>query len=195
MCSSDLAARRKEALSRIDSAATHILSLVEDTLDIARVEAGALHVNPEAVPLATLVDEVVSLLAPLAAQRDASIDQRVSASSSVRADRVRLRQVLINVLGNAVRYGGNSVHIVIDAVNEPEHVTLRVADSGPGINEEMMQRLFVPFERLGAKGNLDGGAGLGMMLARNLVDLMGGTLTVSSTVGSGTTVSVALPRA
>ncbi|MFB9384374.1 ATP-binding protein [Pseudonocardia petroleophila] len=181
-------ARRAAALGHIGGASSHILALVDDVLDIAAIEAGALPLHPVDVDVAGLVGEVVDLLGPLADDRGVEL-VACAPCGTVRADPRRLRQVLINLVTNGVRYNhaGGRVRVRAGAG------TIRVADSGPGIPEEHMERLFVPFDRLGADVGPEPGAGLGMVLARGLTEAMGGQLTVDSAPGSGTTVLVRLP--
>ncbi|MBW0114163.1 GAF domain-containing sensor histidine kinase [Pseudonocardia abyssalis] len=181
-------ARRSAALGHIGGASSHILALVDDVLDIAAIEAGALPLHPVDVDVAGLVGEVVDLLGPLADERGVVLDA-CAPCGTVRADPRRLRQVLINLVTNGVRYNhaGGRVRVRAGAG------TIRVADSGPGIPEEFLERLFVPFDRLGADVGPEPGAGLGMVLARGLTEAMGGQLTVDSAPGSGTTVLVRLP--
>lgn len=190
------AEQRQQALERIDVAASHILTLVDDTLDVARIEAGALRLAVAPCPLAPLVDEVLGLLAPLARERGTVLARSGSDDAVADVDRLRLRQVLLNIVGNAVRYAGRSavVDVSVRATGPGQH-EIAVRDNGPGISDEMKSRLFVPFGRpdgdaRNGRSASEGGAGLGLVLARNLVELMGGTLTLQSTSGIGTTVSI-----
>ena len=180
--------RRAAALGHIGGATSHILALVDDVLDIAAIEAGALPLHRAEVDLAGLVGEVVDLLRPLADERGVRIDGS-AAHGTVHADLRRLRQVLINLVTNGVRYNHSGGWVRVGA--EPGAV--RVTDSGPGIPDELVERLFVPFDRLGADTGPEPGAGLGMVLARGLAEAMGGSLTVHSEPGRGTTVLVTLP--
>ncbi len=183
--------RRHAALGHIATASEHILSLVDDTLDIARIEAGALPLRREAVELSELASSVLDLLGPLADERGVAL-QRVRTAATAAADRTRLRQVLINLVTNGIRYTprGGWVRIGVEAGRAT--VTVAVQDSGPGIPADRLERLFVPFDRLGAEGVGDG-VGLGMALARGLTEAMGGRLLVHSVPGRGTTVAAVLP--
>ncbi len=185
--------RRTAALGHIASASSHILALVDDVLDIAAVEAGALPVHPADVEPGPIVGEVADLLGPLAAER--SVVVRADVTGRVRADPRRLRQVLINVVTNAVRYNRPGGSVTITSITDDDGVTLAVGDTGPGIPPELVERLFVPFDRLGADTGPEPGAGLGLVLARGLVEAMEGRLDVRSAPGRGTTVTVRLPRA
>ncbi|MCX6462010.1 MAG: ATP-binding protein [Pseudonocardiales bacterium] len=184
------AERRGAALGHIASASSHILSLVDDVLDIAAVEAGALPVHLADVDLGRLVGEVLDLLGPLADERGVVLGG--SPAGCVRADPRRLRQVLLNIVTNAVRYNHPGGSVVVTAATEGKEVVVAVADTGPGIPEHLVDRLFVPFDRLGADTGPEPGAGLGLVLARGLTEAMGGRLTVRSTPGRGTTVGIGL---
>lgn len=191
------AERRSAALGHIAGASSHILSLVDDVLDIAKIEARALPLRTEDVDLETLVGEVVDLLEPLAADRRIVLCGRPM-MGSVRADSRRLRQVLINLVTNGVRYNHPDGRVQVTADGGPGPgavVVVRVADTGPGIPAGLIDRLFVPFDRLGADHGPEPGVGLGLALARGLTEAMGGRLSVRSTVGRGTTMEVRLPAA
>lgn len=185
--------RRRAALDHITTASAHILSLVDDTLDIARIEAGALPLKREHVELSELASSVLDLLTPLADERGVAL-QRVQTAATASADRTRLRQVLINLVTNGIRYTPRGGWVRIGVQPGRDTVAVAVQDSGPGIPADRLERLFVPFDRLGAEGVGDG-VGLGMALARGLTEAMGGRLLVRSVVGQGTTVAAVLPAA
>jgi PAS domain S-box-containing protein len=183
-------ARRGAALGHIADASAHILALVDDVLDIAAVEAGALPLTIEDVTVAELVREVVDLMQPVAAGRDVTI-LAGAVTGVARADPRRLRQVLLNLASNGVLYNDAGGWVEIAAEPDGRELVLRVTDSGQGIAPELLDRLFVPFDRLGAE---DGrGSGLGMALARALTEAMDGRLDVDSRPGRGTTMWVRLP--
>lgn len=202
----DLSAeRRRLALGHIQDAAAHILSLVDDVLDIAKIEAGALPMHLAVVDVTALVREVTDLLQPLAEQRSIRLTLAGSAGGSpgdppkirptaVPADRRRLRQVLINIVNNGLLYNhpGGWVQVSIRA---GENVAIQVTDSGPGIAEELRERLFLPFDRLGAEIGGEPGAGLGLALSRSLTEAMGGRLTLVGSPDGGTTARIVLPIA
>jgi PAS domain S-box-containing protein len=189
--------RRQAALEHIGAATEHVLSMVDDLLDIAKIEASALPILAEPVELCGLVDEVLALLAPLAAEHGVSLRPAVVAGpGAVRADRRRLCQVLINLVTNAVRYNraGGWVEILARQ-SGPATVTVAVSDSGRGIPDELLARLFTPFDRLGAESSAEPGAGLGLVVARALAQAMGGTLEIRSAPEAGTTAEISLPAA
>jgi PAS domain S-box-containing protein len=194
--------RRQAALEHIGAATEHVLSMVDDLLDIAKIEADALPIRVEPVELCGLLDEVLALLAPLAAGHDVTLRRAVLASTgppgrpAVRADRRRLRQVLINLVTNGIRYNraGGWVEVAARDCGAPT-VIVAVRDSGCGIPAEMVSRLFTPFDRLGAERSAEPGAGLGLVVARALTEAMGGTLEIRNAAEVGTTAEVTLPAA
>jgi PAS domain S-box-containing protein len=193
--------RREAALGHIGAATEHVLSMVDDLLDVAKIEANALPILFETVELSYVHDEVFALLAPLAQAHGVTLRPAASGGvlhGAVRADRRRLRQVLINLVTNAIRYNRPGGWVEIGAREADlgvSTVTLAVRDSGRGIPAEMVSRLFTPFDRLGAEGSTEPGAGLGLVVARALTQAMDGTLAVHSTEQVGTTVEVTLPSA
>lgn len=184
--------RRQAAISHILDATVHVISLADDVLDIARIEAGALTVCPGRVPVAGVIGDVLDLLGPLANKRGITVTSR-SGAAVVRADGRRLRQVLINLVTNAIRYNRPEGSVSVTADLAGDEVGIRVTDTGRGIHPELLGRLFVSFDRLGEETGAEQGVGLGLPLARGLTEAMGGTLSVRSEPGAGTTVTVALP--
>lgn len=188
------AGRRQAALGHIGAATGHILSMVDDVLDIAKIEAGALSLQTGQVDLAELIGEVLDLLQPLADERGVAL-RRGDLAATARADGRRLRQILINLVTNGIRYNQPRGWVRISVERTAAGVTIAVRDSGRGIPAEQIERLFVPFDRLDADTGSERGVGLGLVLARGLTEAMAGELTVHSVVGAGTTVGVALPAA
>jgi two-component system cell cycle sensor histidine kinase PleC len=190
--------RRQRALAGISNAAAHILSIVDDVLDLARVEAGAMPISLEPTDTAAVAAATLELVQPLAAARGIAVELDGS-SAQVTADRRRLQQVLLNLVSNALRFSptGTVVMVRTEAVDRSADGAARihVVDQGPGIPADLLERLFVPFDRLGADAGREGGAGLGLVLARRLTEAMGGSLELHSTVGVGTHVTISLERA
>jgi CheY-like chemotaxis protein len=177
-------------------AGQHLLGLINEVLDISRIETGQMAVQPQAVSLAAMAAECRDLLAPLAAEAGVSV--AVCAASDVtayvQADPQRLKQVLVNLVSNAIKYNRRDGTVRLWwAVNAEGRGRLLVTDTGAGLSPEQIARLFQPFERLGGRGVE--GTGLGLVLSKCLVELMGGTLGVESTPGDGSTFWVELPRA
>jgi PAS domain S-box-containing protein len=176
-------------------AGRHLLDLINEVLDIARIESGALALSPEPVSLRDVVGDTVESMRPIAAASDISIDFLIEGDDLfVQADRQRLKQVLINLLANAVKY--NRPHgsvLVTSKLRGDETTEIRVSDTGVGIAAEHIERLFVPFDRLGAEQSAIEGTGVGLPLSLRLVQAMEGDLAVESTPGEGSTFTVVLP--
>lgn len=180
----------------IISAGRHLLNLINEVLDISRIEAGNLQLSLEPVSVGETLHEALDLMRPLAADRNIELAVTTSLDSScyVQADRQRLKQVLLNLFTNAVKYtpmGGKVT--VSDSFVGKNGLRLVVSDTGPGIPVEKLSRLFTPFDRLGAEQTGVEGTGLGLALCQRLVHAMGGTVGANSTAGTGSTFWVELP--
>ena len=187
---------QKECTSEILRAGRHLLDLINDVLDLARVEAGKLSVSNEPTFLEGIFHECLDLIRPLAERRRIQIHVRCDRLPSllVKADRVRLKQVLINLLSNAVKYNRDGGRIGIECRESGKHLRLGISDTGPGINADDIQRLFQPFERFGPAVKTQEGTGIGLALSQRLIDLMGGRITVESRLGEGSTFWLQLDR-
>ncbi|GAA1871776.1 hypothetical protein GCM10009836_60820 [Pseudonocardia ailaonensis] len=183
--------RRRTALDHIAAAAGHILAMVDDVLDIARIEANALPVTLTEIRLASVVEDVLAMVHPIATTERVTLTVATAGSTHVRADERRLRQVLLNLVANAIRYNRPGGTVVVSWVTHDALAHITVRDSGMGIRPEHLHRLFVPFDRLGADSAE--GVGLGLPLARGLTAAMGGVLHVHSQVDVGTVVTVVMP--
>jgi signal transduction histidine kinase/CheY-like chemotaxis protein len=178
-------------------AGRHLLVLINEVLEISRIEAGELQLSLEPVCVGDAVMEAVDLVRPLAAQRgiEICVPDWSSDSRHVLADSQNLRQVLLNLLANAVKYNRVDGRVTISCPDGPaENIRMMISDTGYGIAEENLARLFVPFDRLGAENSGVQGTGLGLALAKLLVESMGGTIAVVSKLEKGTCFSVQLPR-
>ena len=171
-----------ENLSYIRKAGGHLLSLINEVLDLSRIESDRLSMSVEAVQVSEVVTEAAELVIPMT--RDNSLEMSVDPSSDmslcVAADRQRLKQVLLNLLSNAVKYNRPEGSIRISWTSKDDRALIAVTDTGWGISEEQMHRLFQPFDRLGAEASEVEGTGLGLALSKRLVEMMGGTLTATS---------------
>jgi signal transduction histidine kinase/ActR/RegA family two-component response regulator len=183
----------------IQNAGTHLLRLVNDALDIARIEAGKLELQQQAFDVRALVDEVAGLTAPMAEQRGLSFSDEIAATvpAALLGDPMRVRQILLNLLGNAIKFtekGGVTLRV---SPSLPQGVRFAVGDTGPGISEEQQTRLFQRFEQAeGARTAARyGGSGLGLAICQELALAMGGRIAVESTPGLGTCFIVDLPLA
>ena len=177
----------------IRAAGQHLLALVTDLLDLNRVAQGTLKLSLAPVQLLAVVQEALTLLGATASEHGITLDVQVPAGLVVNADELRLRQVLLNLASNAVKYSlqGGSVRISAGP-GDPGFVALVVQDHGIGMTVEQLGRLFQPFERLGAERTKIPGTGLGLVIARSMVDEMGGSLALTSAPRKGTTVTLQL---
>jgi PAS domain S-box-containing protein len=183
-----------EYVGYIEQSGNHLLGLINEVLDISRIEAGRLVPSLEPIDLPELLGEVIALIHPMAAKRRLQLTQALPPTGSVKADRQRLKQVLLNLCSNAVKYNRDDGKIHVSAERlETGRFRIAVEDTGEGIAPEYFGRLFVPFERLDADRNNTEGSGLGLALSKNLVELMQGTLGFESVVGRGSTFWIELP--
>lgn len=183
-----------DSVTHILRGGRHLLKLINEVLDIARIEAGRLSLSPEPVALAEIVNHAVDLIRPLAAQRNLAITVETRPSNYAFADRQRLYQILFNLLSNAVKYNreGGSIHVSA-GVPDPQRVRIVVADTGTGISAAKLALLFTPFERLGAEQSEMEGIGLGLAVSKGLAEAMKGSLTAQSVVDQGTEFHLELP--
>ena len=187
---------QRDAVEQILRGGRHLLTLVDEVLDISRIETGSLSLSTEAVHAWRAIEEVVDLTRPLAAQRGIQLlcSPHQSEEVYIRADAQRLRQVVLNLVSNAVKYNREGGLVDVACAREgPESLRISVADTGPGIASDQLDRLFTPFERLGAERTSVEGTGIGLALSWRLTEAMGSDLAVASEVGAGSTFSFVLP--
>ncbi|MBP6852677.1 MAG: PAS domain-containing protein [Rhodoferax sp.] len=187
---------QSESVREVLQAGQHLLDLINEVLDLARVESGKFTVSLESVPLAALVAECAMLMRPLAEARGIRIHElQCARTAQVLADRTRLKQVLLNLLSNAVKYNRPGGEVRIDCTHQGDTIEVRISDTGPGLSAQQQARLFMPFERLDADQSAIEGTGIGLALSKRLVEHMQGDIGVHSTPGTGSTFWVRLPRA
>lgn len=190
---------QRESIDQILRAGNHLLGLINEVLDVARIEAGKLSLSLESVDPEDALAEAVDLIKPLAAARGITMTvEEEGADACEHADRQRLKQVLLNLLSNAVKYNREDGRVVVRLEQKPdERFRIAVSDTGPGISPQQQERLFSPFERLDAdagSGSVEG-TGLGLTLSKGLAEAMGGRLGVDSRVGEGSTFWIDLDAA
>jgi PAS domain S-box-containing protein len=183
----DLTAEQHQNVAYIGQAGRHLLQLINEVLDISRIESGAISISREPVAVAEVVGELAAIVRPLADARSVSLDvSRALGPLTVMADRQRLKQVLLNLLSNAVKYNRDDGFIRVEVLQASERRSrIVVTDTGYGIKPQYADRLFRPFDRLGAEQSMVEGTGMGLALSKALAEAMGGTLGVSSTLDVG----------
>lgn len=192
----ELPSDQRESVDQILKAGRHLLNLIDEVLDISRIEAGSMSLSLEPVSVGEVVSECVDLIRPLAAEADIELSSEDSGERSVMADRQRFKQVLINLLSNGVKYNRDKGKVeVVCRQTKGGRIEIAVQDTGPGIPAALIDAIFAPFERLGAEATGIEGTGLGLSLSKTLIEAMGGTLEVESTVDVGSNFLVELPPA
>jgi len=193
----ELPADQAASVDQIRRAGHHLLALINEVLDISRIEAGRLSLSTEPVEVGDVLDEVATLLAPVAETAGIELSVHVDGARAlrVRADRQRLLQVLLNLGSNALKYNnrGGAVSFLTRHAADGR-VRFEVRDTGPGIPHEQQDQLFIPFSRLGAERSAVEGTGVGLALSKHLVEVMGGVIGVESVPGHGSTFWVELAR-
>ena len=198
----DLNPGQKKGVNHIMKSGKHLLDLINEVLDISRIESGRLSLSLEPVQLSSLIPEMTDVIRPQLSARQINIELVDSPDNFlfVKTDRQRLKQVMLNLLNNAIKYNqdGGSIRInvqqQITEERKPEMVRISITDTGIGIPEEFIPKLFTPFERIGADKTTIEGTGLGLSVVKKLMDAMGGNLGVESTPGLGSTFWVELPH-
>lgn len=207
----DEKARVQDCLQKIQTASTHLMSLVNDVLDMSRIDSGRLSLNEEVFSLADLVHDIAVIVRPQAEQKsqELEIDIGCIREEYLMGDPLRLRQIMVNIIGNAVKYTLEEGKILVqfaqrpmeqagayDQENDKVWLDFICEDNGVGMSQEFLQRIFVPFERVNNStiSKIEG-TGLGMAIVKNLVERMGGQIHVESREGEGSKFHVELPIA
>lgn len=171
--------RQKDSATLIHNAGQHLLKLINEVLDISRIESGDISMSMEVIALNHLLEEAYHYLKPLEKVRDITIERHFAPDLKVRADRQRLLQVILNLLANALKYGPENTSVTFSAYRHHGQIRVDVRDQGQGIPAELRSRLFTPFDRLGAERTVTEGTGLGLVLSKQLMDAMGGQIGVA----------------
>ena len=182
---------QRRYVANIDSAGRQLLSLVSDAIDLSRMESGSLVLSPANLYAASVIDEAIEQLEPLAAPREVRLNATCPVELTVHADRSRLVQVLWSLASNAIRFTPQGGTVSISGSRVGRLTQIDVADSGPGIPADRLSRIYLEFT--GASSFNGEGAGMGLAMTRQLITLMGGRVTVTSKLGVGTTFSLRLP--
>jgi hypothetical protein len=187
---------RRHRLEHIHLAGRHLLDLIDDVLTLSGVEGGEMPVAAEPVALAALLAQVLPMLQPLCAAQGVQVALQVPEALQVRADATRLRQVLLNLMGNAIKYNrpAGRVQVMAGDVGDGS-VLIEISDTGRGMDEQQLRHLFEPFNRLGAEHSGVQGTGIGLAIVKALIGRMQGTVAVRSRLGEGSVFTLTLPRA
>jgi len=196
---------QKDNIDEIIGAGSHLLDLINEVLDLTRIESGRMDLSIETVLISKVVIESLQLITPLAQKRgisiglvcngeDISFEQLVDQTSAVKADSTRLKQVLINLLSNAVKYNSENGKITIAIEKSGDNQTrINITDEGAGLTSEQQAQLFIPFNRLGFEQTEVDGAGIGLVITKNIIELMGGKIGVECQPGEGCSFWFELP--
>ena len=192
-----LAPHQMEWTGQIRRAGWHLLHMINDTLDLARIESGHVELEPRTLDLAELVSATVALLVHNADKRGLHIEVRLADHArSVVGDATRVKQILTNLLSNAIKYNVEGGQVIVSSrLAEDGRVAVEVNDSGAGMSAEQVAQLFQPFNRLGRESGPVEGTGIGLVISLRLAELMSGTLYAQSSPGTGSTFTLELPRA
>ena len=178
---------QKDSLDQIQRAGWYLLELINEILDLSMIESGKLSMSPEPMALAEVLADCQAMIEPHARQR--GIEVRFTPATTalhVKADRTRVKQVFVNLLSNAIKYNREGGVVEVSwGRRGAQHLRVSVRDTGPGIAPDMLAQLFQPFNRLGQEGGIEEGTGIGLVVSKRLVELMGGTVGVESWLGVG----------
>lgn len=191
-----LSPEAQDNVREILRASNHLLELINEILDLAKIESGHLKLQSELVDVCIIVRECMALVTGLAQRRNIALEHSCPEGSFVRTDRTRLKQALLNLMSNAVKYNRDGGEVHIDAAKlDGFWMRINVRDTGSGIPEEQLEEVFQPFHRLSINSSGTEGTGIGLAITRRIVEMMGGSLAVDSEVGVGSVFSVDLPLA
>jgi len=187
---------QRDRLSHIQVAGWHLLSLINDVLDLSRIEVDRIELRPETLPVAALLDPCVSFATNACAQRGLRLDvAQLPDGLHARVDPLRFKQIVTNLLSNATKFNSPGGTVGLRAARQGDHVRVEVSDTGRGLAPTQLGKLYEPFNRLGAEGSNIEGAGIGLVITKRLVEVMGGRIEVESTVGEGSRFTVVFPAA
>ncbi len=189
------AAQKKEFAAHILKSSKHLLVLINEILDLAKVESGTMELELQTVPLQELIGECAALIEPMCAARGVRLDVGEATPLSVRADRTRLKQIFLNLLSNAAKYNRAGGSVGVACRGGGGRVRVSVRDTGAGLRPEQIGELFQPFNRLGQEGGPEEGTGIGLVVTRRLVEVMGGAIGAASAPGEGSEFWIELPGA
>lgn len=184
---------QRATVERLTSITAHVASLVDSIVDIGRLASGSLHLECGRLEVAPVVEEAVTVLGMAPQQEGVEVQLRLPEGLQAHGHRDRLRQVLVHLMDNAVKHAPRQTEVTVSAAEEGEEVVIRVHDRGPGVPPDRVEEIFEPYRRL--EGETAAGMGLGLAIARGLIERMGGTVSVDTAATEGARFMVRLPRA
>jgi two-component system cell cycle sensor histidine kinase PleC len=186
--------RYEEYASDINGSGKYLLGVINDILDMSKIEAGQFSLDREEIDLCPLIRETVRVISLQAAEKSITVETRIADSMRLYADRRAIKQIAINLLSNAVKFTGQGGRITVRARNASGALVLTIEDNGCGIPKQALSKLGRPFEQVQNQFSKNHtGSGLGLAISRSLAELQGGALKIRSTEGAGTIVSVRIP--
>jgi signal transduction histidine kinase len=191
-----LTKKHKENLSYITSAGKHLLELINEVLDLAKIESEGMEVSVERVDIIPITDNVISISKPLAAEKSVSLEyQKIPKGSCfIKADPLRFKQIILNLISNAIKYNKPNGSVIVSFEEQDnDMMRLGIRDTGHGIAEDKKDKLFKPFERFDVNTEHIEGTGIGLTITKKLIELMGGTIGVESTIGEGSFFYIDIP--
>ncbi len=193
-----LTQKQKSRVREIIKGGEHLLTLINEILDLARVESGQMSLSLENIELVEIIEEVLFLLTPLAIERNINISNQISdagQSAYVVADKTRLKQLLLNLISNAIKYNKDNGAVTLSSkINDNGMVSIDILDTGIGIPDDQLKLIFEPFKRVGGISETTEGTGIGLAYSLKLLEIMNGKLSVESSLGKGSTFTVEIPR-
>lgn len=178
-------------VKEILDAGQHLLNLINEVLDLAKIESGKIEINIETVDVSKLIRECIKLMNTSIEEKNITVKDNISIHNYyIKADYLRFKQILLNLINNAVKYNKESGELIFDAsLDDENNLCICVTDTGNGLSELEIEKLFNPFERLNAEENIEG-TGIGLTITKHLIELMGGEIGVQSTPGKGATFAI-----
>ena len=187
---------KRKHIQEVLRAGDHLLELINQTLDLAKIESGNLDLSIENHSVHIILNDSLAMIKPFADKHAIQIDDKVSSlpDINISVDNMHFKQILLNVLSNAIKYNSEKGKVTIDcSSNDKNMLCLSITDIGKGFTAKQLSHLFEPFERFGAENSHIEGTGLGLVIAKDLIELMGGTITVESELGKGSRFIIQVP--
>jgi len=187
---------QQEYVSEILTAGSHLLTLINEVLDLSRIEAGKLNLTIEDTNLDDIINECIHLVAPQLKERNITLEQDTDHSGhTIKADPTRIKQVLINLISNAIKYNKTNGQIFIKCQPKRDYMRISITDTGIGISADKIEQLFTAVNRLGAESSSTEGTGIGLVITKKIIELMNGQIGVNSQAGKGSTFWIDIPLA